>query len=35
VASTVASNPRNAALGGVIIAAGIPVFRLWRSRAGA
>jgi APA family basic amino acid/polyamine antiporter len=33
VVSTVLSNPRNAALGGVIIVAGIPAYLLWKWRA--
>jgi APA family basic amino acid/polyamine antiporter len=32
VVSTVVSNPRNAALGGVIIAAGVPAYLLWNRR---
>jgi APA family basic amino acid/polyamine antiporter len=33
VVSTVASNPRNAALGSALIAAGVPFFFYWKSRA--
>ena len=32
VAASIASNPRNALLGGTLIAAGAPVFFLWRRR---
>jgi APA family basic amino acid/polyamine antiporter len=34
VVSTVLSNPRDAALGGVTIAAGIPAYLLWKQRGG-
>lgn len=34
VVSTVASNPGNAALGGLLIVAGIPAYLGWRRRAG-
>lgn len=32
VASSVASNPRNAAIGAALLAAGVPVFLFWRAR---
>ncbi|HXY69659.1 MAG TPA: amino acid permease, partial [Gemmatimonadales bacterium] len=32
VGSSVASNPRNAAVGGLLLALGVPVFLFWRSR---
>ena len=33
VASSVASNPRNAAIGALLLALGVPVFLFWRARA--
>jgi hypothetical protein len=32
VASSVASNPRNAAIGALLLALGVPVFLFWRAR---
>ena len=35
VVSSIGSNPRNAAVGAALIAAGVPVFLLWRRRGAA
>jgi APA family basic amino acid/polyamine antiporter len=32
VASSVASNPRNAAIGALLLALGVPVFLFWKAR---